>query len=437
MTADVRSRSTELAPEWAPRLDPDAVMYSLTDAGAAGRNIPRPTRLIPLPDLPLNPVLSLGMCFSGGTPPVPSILDTGEAVFTSAGRMAIALALEHMGVKAGERILMPAYHCIVMVEALSHVQAVPSYYRLRDDLSPDYDDLDAKVDGTTRALLLPHYFGFPQDMSKARRFCDDRGIKLIEDCAHAFFGARNGQPLGSWGDYAIGSVVKFFPASDGGFLVSRHGGLRSLRMTPQGMRATLGAVDKLVTESVRCGRLPALRPLLAGMKAVKRGLRGSPPSVHEGALAQSVDQHPDDLATMETYSHEQVHRGINAASNLFRKLSSSARNAARRRRNYMRLRDGLAAIPGCRPVFDGLSDGTVPFECAMWLDDMNRVFPKLEDLAVPMHRFGQFLAPDMDESVCPVAAAHSHHGVQFACHQDLTVGEIDTIVARVRHAMSA
>ena len=38
----------------------------------------------------------------------------------------------------------------------------------------------------------------------------------------------------------------------------------------------------------------------------------------------------------------------------------------------------------------------------------------------------------IDETVCPVAADFSHHGIQLPCHQSLRDAEIDWMVALLR-----
>ena len=68
----------------------------------------------------------------------------------------------------------------------------------------------------------------------------------------------------------------------------------------------------------------------------------------------------------------------------------------------------------------------------LWIDDLERAFPLLEDAAIPMLRFGQFLWPTVDENVCPISVAFSRQLVQIPCHQDLSDGDIDWIVEQVR-----
>ncbi len=108
------------------------------------------------------------------------------------------------------------------------------------------------------------------------------------------------------------------------------------------------------------------------------------------------------------------------------------RIAARRRENYRLMVSELQGVPGVKAFRPLLPEHTVPYEVPFWIDDLNRHFPCLEDLAVPMHRFGQFLHPAMAEGTCAVSETLSHHLMQLPCHQDLSDDDIRQIAARVR-----
>jgi dTDP-4-amino-4,6-dideoxygalactose transaminase len=106
-----------------------------------------------------------------------------------------------------------------------------------------------------RAIVVVHYFGLPQPMTAIRRFCDERTITLIEDCAHALFGKADDQPVGSIGDYAIASLTKFLPTSDGGCLVGkRRSASSSVRRKPQ--RTSCAALQTLSRSALAIGVCP-------------------------------------------------------------------------------------------------------------------------------------------------------------------------------------
>lgn len=62
----------------------------------------------------------------------------------------------------------------------------------------------------TKAILVYHQYGFPQDMDKILEFANDKKVIVIEDCAHALNSYYKGKPVGSFGDFAIYSFSKWF-----------------------------------------------------------------------------------------------------------------------------------------------------------------------------------------------------------------------------------
>lgn len=117
-----------------------------------------------------------------------------------------------------------------MVEPVIWTEAVPVFYRIHPDTSVDLDNIRQLLNEGARALMVTHYFGFPQDMAAIRQLCNEKGVILIEDCAHAFFGETNEQPIGTIGDYAIASASKFFPVYDGGLLASSDSSINDIKL---------------------------------------------------------------------------------------------------------------------------------------------------------------------------------------------------------------
>jgi CDP-4-dehydro-6-deoxyglucose reductase, E1 len=75
-----------------------------------------------------------------------------------------------------------------------------------------------------KAVILAHSLGIPFDVKAVRKFCDKKGIWLIEDACDALGGTFNGQKLGSFGDI---STFSFFPAhqitmGEGGAVVTNN-----------------------------------------------------------------------------------------------------------------------------------------------------------------------------------------------------------------------
>ncbi len=129
--------------------------------------------------------------------------------------------VERLGLVAGDEVLMPAYHHGSEVEAVSRRGVQCRFYEGDERLEPTEPELNALLGARTRALYLIHYQGFPQDAARWRRWCDERGLMLIEDVAQAWLATRDGTPVGSHGDLAFFCLYKSVGLPEGAALVMR------------------------------------------------------------------------------------------------------------------------------------------------------------------------------------------------------------------------
>jgi dTDP-4-amino-4,6-dideoxygalactose transaminase len=380
--------------------------------------------------VPLRPVLAsseLGIGRSKGV--YPSVLQAGEAALVTSGRVAVALALRELRLPAESEVLIPAYHCSSMVEPVVWAGAKPVFFRVASDGGVDLEDVRRRVNGRTRALLAAHYFGFPQEMLAIREFCDRNGISLIEDCAHAFYGSVAGRPLGSYGDYACASPWKFFPAYDGGCLVSARRPVSHITIRTAGWRYELKSAINALEQAFEYGRMPVAGVLL-----------GAPLRAKDSFLRWLKQQRPHPPAEIGpsaldggfVFEPAWIDKKMSLTSRSIIRIADGDHIAIRRRENYLRLLQGLADLPGARPFHRDLPDGVVPHVFPLFVDDPVPVFAELRRQSVPMLRFGEWLWAGVDESVCPTSIALSRHLAQFPCHQGLKTTEVDWLVATIR-----
>jgi len=134
-------------------------------------------------------------------------------------RYALAAAIEALGLKPEDKLLVPSYNCGAEIDPLLHLNIKPAFYKVKRDLSLDLDDLVKKINGTVKGILITHFLGFPQPIDEIKRICTERNLFLIEDCAHALLSTHNGKPLGSYGDVSIFSLLKTLPVPNGGVLL--------------------------------------------------------------------------------------------------------------------------------------------------------------------------------------------------------------------------
>jgi perosamine synthetase len=382
--------------------------------------------------VPTAPVLSAASIRGEGGKHVPSILDAAEVKYVTSGRVAIGLALKQMGVGTNDSVLVPSYHCASMIEPVIWAGAKPIFYRIRPDTSVDLDDLATKIDGSTKVLMATNYFGFPQDLPALRAFCDARGLKLLEDCAHSFLGECKGKPIGSYGDYAIASSMKFFPIYEGGCLASARHSLASIKLHSAGLGFEAKVAFNTFEDGFEYHRLRGIKALLWLPMALKNFLWGQI-KARKAIDAKSLSPGSSDGG----FGFDPNWLGIRSSyfARTLLKLTSHRRVAELRRANYRKLFDALHTLPGCRPLFPSLPDGVYPWVFPLIVDDTKRVFKMLKCDGVPIIRFGEYLWQGVDASVCPVSVELSQRVLQFPCHQELRSEEIDWMIAKIKDVL--
>src|SRR5262249_33441033 len=62
-------------------------------------------------------------------------------------------------------ILLPAFHCDTVVEPVLRAGYEVIFYRVRRDLSMDYEDIASKMSRGVAAIVVINYCGFPVDLA--------------------------------------------------------------------------------------------------------------------------------------------------------------------------------------------------------------------------------------------------------------------------------
>jgi len=386
--------------------------------------------------IPSVPVLSLTTFLGKRRARLPSLLDSESALLVTSGRIAIGMALRALGVGPGDTVLVPAYHSQSMIPPVHWRGAKVVFYRIHPDTSPDLVDIAAGLCSGAKAVMATHFFGFPQELSGLRALCDQHGAGLLEDCAHCFFGERDGVAVGTSGDYAIGSSMKFFPIYEGGCLVShRHALSGELRAAGAGFegKAALNALEASFVH----GRLPLVRLALAiplwlksalWQRVKARGARAGQPGATTLAPSSSDS------------SFEFDPRWIDKRSSWFSRTvlrrAALGRIVDARRRNYLELDRLLAGAPGIRPLFAALPEGACPWIFPLLANQPDALCATLEQAGVPFVRFGHSLWPGVDANVCANSVDLGRRLVGLPCHQELNDTERAWLAATVRQALA-
>ena len=129
--------------------------------------------------------------------------------------------LKALGLHEEDELLVPAYHHGSEVEAIVQAGLRCCFYETPPDAVPDENELSGLLESNSRVkgLFLIHYLGFPQDSARWRKWCDQRGLLLIDDAAQAFLATDGGEPVGSHGDLAVFCIYKTYGVIDGAAMI--------------------------------------------------------------------------------------------------------------------------------------------------------------------------------------------------------------------------
>jgi perosamine synthetase len=146
------------------------------------------------------------------------VVNQSSPIVFSHARTALKYGLKAHDIKEGDEVLLPDFICEVVVAPLDSLKITPIFYQTQTDLKPNWADLKKKITAQSKAVMMVHYFGFPQDIEHFQSFAKKHQLLLIEDNAHGFGGTYQGQLLGTFGDIGITSPRKTFPILNGAYL---------------------------------------------------------------------------------------------------------------------------------------------------------------------------------------------------------------------------
>ncbi|MBI5206740.1 MAG: DegT/DnrJ/EryC1/StrS family aminotransferase [Candidatus Firestonebacteria bacterium] len=148
---------------------------------------------------------------------------TKYALATSNGTVALHLAIEVLGIKSGDEVLVPDLTFVATANIVTYAKAKPVFV----DIDPvtwtiDIKDMEKKITKNTKAVIPVHLYGHPANMKEIVVLCRKYNLKIIEDAAESHGALFNGKCVGSFGDFGAFSFYgnKIITTGEGGMLVT-------------------------------------------------------------------------------------------------------------------------------------------------------------------------------------------------------------------------
>lgn len=147
-------------------------------------------------------------------------------VFDS-GRTSLEIALKILEIGGGDEVLVQAYTCVVVVNAIKWVGAKPIFVDVDDSFNMCPEDLAKKITSKSKALVIQHTFGMPAKLNELMTLAGKNNIKVIEDCAHSLGAKQEGKLTGTFGHIGMLSFGsdKVISCARGGALITNDDAL--------------------------------------------------------------------------------------------------------------------------------------------------------------------------------------------------------------------
>jgi len=144
---------------------------------------------------------------------------TTHAVAVNSGTAALHLALEAIGIKEGDEVIIPTMTFTATAEVVLYFKAKPVLVDCEPDtLNINADEIEEKINAGTKAIIPVHLAGQPCDMQRIMEIAQKYNLKVIEDAAHALPAHYQEKMIGTIGDITCFSfyATKTITTGEGG-----------------------------------------------------------------------------------------------------------------------------------------------------------------------------------------------------------------------------
>ncbi len=117
------------------------------------------------------------------------------------GTAALHMICLAAGLGPGDEVIAPSMTFVASVNAIAYTGAQPVFAEIGSLREPwlTAESVAAALTPRTRAVMVVAYGGHPGEIAALRALCEERGLLLLEDAAHAIGMRTGGRHLGTFG----------------------------------------------------------------------------------------------------------------------------------------------------------------------------------------------------------------------------------------------
>jgi dTDP-4-amino-4,6-dideoxygalactose transaminase len=361
--------------------------------------------------------------------------NTGRTLFFYTGRYALASGVKALRLRSDDNVLLPSYNCWVEIDPVRQQGVKIKYYRVERDFIIDLKDIEKRIDGKTKAILITHYLGFPQPLEEIIAICRKYGLILIEDCAHAFLSDYEGKPLGSFGDISIFSFRKTLPIPNGAALTMNNGDYKMpvIREEPNSFATLYYLTECLKYKTRNVSILRNLIPAIVSaavyysMKCLRYTLRAFHKIFNDKALYLAYPSGNRYRSELEEWSMSALSRRMIQSMN-FQEIKETRRRNFAFFLEYFR-NDKRVILP-----IKELVEGVCPLFFPMIIEKRDYMFQELKKEGIVGHDWWGDFHPDVPWNEFPEAQFLKNNILGLPIHQDITITHLEKITEAFKTA---
>ena len=147
-----------------------------------------------------------------------------NVISASSGTTALHLALMAIDISKNDEVILPSYTCITVALPVLYQQAKPILTDINNNYNISVEDIKRKITDKTKAVIVPHMFGYPADLDEIKELCKEKDIYLVEDCAQSIGALYHDKEVGTFGDISIFSfyATKMMTSIQGGMVCTNN-----------------------------------------------------------------------------------------------------------------------------------------------------------------------------------------------------------------------
>ena len=349
--------------------------------------------------------------------------------YTYNGRGALYQLMRSLPAEKGHTILLPAFHCAVIVESIVRAGYKVQFYNINWDLSVDYDDLYIKLSPDVAAIVVIHYFGFPAEIAGILALREKYNCYVVEDWAHSFLNAETVKLTGENGDAAVFSFRKLLPTYAGGALRINTNGINcDMSCSRAGLSRSIVILKRLAEEMVENSQDGIVQRAFRYIehKRVERKKDRDGSTAVQNTWIDTSDTSHDDLSNVKL---PWFLKAILYLSDLRSVISA-------RQENYRIFHEHLEENKYVRKVLANVPDHVCPWAYPVWVKNREKYDVQLRDLGIPVFTFGDVLHPlvyEGDAKLSSSVEALSKELLMLPIHQNLTRNVVRSFCEKINH----